>query len=37
MGQRDLKEMGAGGMDPTGRGHTNAGRICGLNYKLAFV
>src|SRR5512136_2584568 len=30
MGKRDLKEMDAGTMDPSGRGHTNAGRICGM-------
>ena len=29
MGKRDLKEMDAGIMDPSGRGNTNAGRICG--------
>jgi len=30
MGNGDLKEMDAGMMDPTGRGTTNAGRICGM-------
>ena len=30
MGSSDLKEMDAGQMDPTGRGNTNAGRICGI-------
>ena len=30
MGKRDLKEMDAGTMDPSGRGNTNAGRICGI-------
>jgi hypothetical protein len=30
MGKRDLKEMDAGTMDPGGRGHTSAGRICGM-------
>jgi hypothetical protein len=30
MGKRDLKEMDAGTMDPSGRGNTNAGRICGM-------
>ena len=30
MGNNDLKEMDAGGMDPAGRGNTNAGRICGM-------
>ncbi len=30
MGKNDLKEMDAGAMDPSGRGMTNAGRICGI-------
>jgi hypothetical protein len=30
MGKLDLKEMDAGTMDPSGRGNTNAGRICGM-------
>lgn len=30
MGKRDLKEMDAGTMDASGRGNTNAGRICGM-------
>jgi hypothetical protein len=30
MGNADLKEMDAGTMDPSGRGNTNAGRICGM-------
>ena len=30
MGNTDLREMGAGRMDPSGRGLTNAGRICGI-------
>jgi hypothetical protein len=30
MGSSDLKEMSAGNMDPSGRGNTNAGRICGI-------
>ena len=30
MGNIDLKEMDAGRMDPTGRGITNGGRICGI-------
>ncbi|MBI5386257.1 MAG: DUF4190 domain-containing protein [Verrucomicrobia bacterium] len=30
MGGGDLKEMDAGLMDPSGRGNTNAGRICGI-------
>ena len=30
MGRKDLKEMDMGTMDPSGRGNTNAGRICGM-------
>jgi hypothetical protein len=30
MGRNDLREMDAGRMDGAGRGHTNAGRICGM-------
>jgi hypothetical protein len=30
MGSGDLKEMDAGTMDPSGRGNTNAGKICGM-------
>ena len=30
MASNDLKEMDAGTMDPTGRGNTNAGKICGI-------
>lgn len=30
MGGKDLKEMDAGVMDPSGRGQTNAGKICGF-------
>jgi hypothetical protein len=30
MGKNDLAEMDAGRMDPTGRGLTNAGKICGM-------
>lgn len=30
MGSGDLKEMDAGMMDPSGRGNTNAGKICGI-------
>jgi hypothetical protein len=30
MGNGDLREMDAGTMDPSGRGNTNAGRICGM-------
>lgn len=30
MGNADLREMDAGTMDPSGRGNTSAGRICGI-------
>ena len=30
MGGADLKEMDAGRMDPSGRGMTKAGQICGI-------
>lgn len=30
MGNADLREMDAGIMDPTGRGLTQAGKICGM-------
>lgn len=30
MGHTDIKEMDAGVMDPSGRGITNAGKICGI-------
>lgn len=30
MGNGDLRKMDAGQMDPSGRGMTNAGRICGM-------
>ena len=30
MGNNDLREMDAGAMDPTGRGLTQAGKICGM-------
>jgi len=30
MGSGDLKEMDAGTMDPSGRGMTQAGKICGM-------
>jgi len=30
MGNADLKEMDAGRMDPSGRGLTQAGKICGI-------
>jgi hypothetical protein len=30
MGNTDLREMDAGRMDPSGRGLTQAGKICGI-------
>ncbi len=30
MGSSDLREMAAGRMDPSGRGLTQAGKICGI-------
>jgi hypothetical protein len=30
MGASDMKEMDAGTMDPSGRGTTQAGKICGM-------
>jgi len=30
MGNNDLRQMDAGAMDPTGRGLTRAGKICGM-------
>lgn len=30
MGNNDLRQMDAGAMDPTGRGLTQAGKICGM-------
>ena len=30
MGSGDLKQMDAGAMDPSGRGNTQAGKICGI-------
>ena len=30
MGSRDLKEMQAGTMDPTGEANTKVGKICGM-------
>lgn len=30
MGNNDLRQMTAGTMDPSGRGLTNAGKICGI-------
>ena len=30
MGKNDLREIAAGTMDPSGRGLTNAGKMCGM-------
>jgi hypothetical protein len=30
MGNNDLREIDAGSMDPSGRGLTQAGKICGM-------
>lgn len=37
MGSNDLKEMDAGVMDPTGRGTTNGGKICGMIATLFLI
>jgi len=38
MGNGDLREMDAGRMDPSGRGLTQAGKICGIvNVALTLV
>jgi hypothetical protein len=37
MGNADLKEMDAGTMDASGRGNTNAGRICGIIGTILFA
>ncbi len=37
MGSGDLKQIDAGQMDPTGRGLTNAGKICGIVATILLV
>lgn len=37
MGNNDLREMGNGLMDPTGKDSTNAGRICGIIGTVLFI
>lgn len=37
MGSKDLKEMDAGVMDPSGRSVTNAGMICGIIATILFI
>jgi hypothetical protein len=37
MGNTDLKEMDAGTMDPSGRGTTQAGKICGMIASILMI
>ena len=37
MGGSDLKEMDAGTMDPSGRGTTQAGKICGMIASILMI
>ena len=37
MGNNDLKEMDAGAMDPSGRGVTQAGKICGMIASILMI
>ncbi len=37
MGSGDLKQIDAGQMDPSGRGLTNAGKICGIVATILLV
>jgi hypothetical protein len=37
MGAADLKEMDAGTMDPSGRGTTQAGKICGMIASILMI
>jgi len=37
MGSGDMKEMDAGTMDPSGRGSTQAGKICGIIGTILFI
>ena len=37
MGSGDLKKMNAGLMDPTGRGLTQAGQICGIISAILWI
>lgn len=37
MGNNDLREMDAGIMDPSGRGMTQAGKICGIVSTLLWL
>ena len=37
MGKKDLQEMDAGLMDPSGRSMTNAGKICGIVFTILGV
>lgn len=37
MGKNDLRQMDAGVMDPSGRGLTQAGKICGMISCILFI
>lgn len=37
MGNRDLREMSSGLMDPSGRDSTSAGRVCGIIGTVLFI
>jgi hypothetical protein len=37
LGASDLKEMDAGVMDPSGRGPTQAGKICGMIASILMI
>jgi hypothetical protein len=37
LGNGDLKKIDAGQMDPSGRGTTNAGRICGMISTILWI
>ena len=37
MGSNDLEEMAAGTMDPSGRGLTSGGRICGIIASILMI
>jgi hypothetical protein len=37
MGSKDLKEMAAGTMDPSGRSLTSGGRICGIIASILMI
>lgn len=37
MGNNDMREMDAGTMDPSGRGTTQAGKICGMIASILMI